>query len=184
MTEEKARQGTGRPREQKLTFYHPAASGNGVAMQVEPRVNRREGDRYNCFFFEMAAQKPVVANEGEKRPMAAFDWENKLTVKMDFGDLCEMLLVLEGRQEKIGGSKNGLYHDTGRANTVITFGKSVEKGGYNFGLSRKDKESGHVARLAIGLSESEACGLRCILQAGLFFITFHTHLLGSVGETP
>ena len=171
-----------KPRDQKLVFYHPSAAGSGVALQIDPRVNRREGDRYNCFFFEMAAQKAVAERDGEKRSFAAFDWENKLTVKMDFADLCELLLVLEGKQERVGGQKNGLYHDTERANTVISFGRIPEKSGYSFGLSRKDKESGQLTRLSIGLSEAEAIGLRCIIQAGLFFITFHSHLFARPAE--
>lgn len=177
MSTETGKQGNGsRAREQKLAFYHPNAAGNGVALQLEPRVNRREADRYNCFFFEMAAQKTVSERDGEKRVMPTFDWTNKLTVKMDFADICELLLVLEGRQERVGGQKNGIYHDSDKANTIITFGKIPEKGGYSFGLSRKDKESGQLTRLNIGLSEAEAIGLRCIIQSGLFFITFHTHV--------
>lgn len=177
MTTATAKAGNGgKIREQKLAFYHPVSTGTGVALQIEPRINRREADRYNCFFFEMAAQKPVAEREGERRAYAAFDWEHKLTVKMDFSDICEMLLVLEGRQERVGGQKNGLYHDTEKANTVITFGRIPEKSGVVFGLSRKDKESGVVTRLNIGLSEAEAIGLRSIIQAGLFFVTFHTYL--------
>lgn len=173
---ENGTKGAGPAREQKLSFYHPVSAGNGVALQIEPRVNRREADRYNCFFFEMAAQKAVAEREDGKRAFAAFDWENKMTVKLDFADICELLMVLEGRQERVGGQKSGLYHDTGKANTVISFGRIPEKSGYSFGLSRKDKETGQVTRLSIGLSEAEALGLRCVLQAGLFFITFHTHL--------
>lgn len=177
MTTEAGKSGNGaRIREQKLTIYHPNNAGNGVALQFEPRVNRRDADRYNCFFFEMAAQKTAAERDGDKRVMPTFDWVNKLTVKLDFADICEMLLVLEGRQERVGGQKNGIYHDSEKANTVITFGKIPEKGGYAFGLSRKDRASGQLTRLTIGLSEAEAIGLRCIIQAGLFFVTFHTHL--------
>ncbi|MEI6563920.1 MAG: hypothetical protein WCO42_06410 [bacterium] len=183
MTTETGKQGNGaKPRDQKLTYYHPTSSGNGVALQIDPRVNRREGDRYNCFFFEMAAQKTAPERDGEKRGYSSFDWENKLTVKMDFGDLCELLLVLEGKQERVGGQKNGLYHDTEKANTVISFGRIPEKSGYSFGLSRKEKESGKLTRLTIGLSEAEAIGLRCIIQSGLFFITFHSHLFSKAAE--
>lgn len=149
---------------------------------MEPRVRRRETDRFNCFFFEMAAQKTAPEREGDRRTFATFDWENRLTVKMDFPDLCEMLLVLEGKQERVGGQKNGLYHDSEKANTVISFGKNAEKGGFLFGLSRKDKESGQLTRLHIGLSEAEAIGLRSVLQAGLFLVTFHGQLWGSLGE--
>lgn len=183
MTAGAGKQGNGaRPREQKLIFYHPNAAGNGVALQVEPRVRRREGDRFNCFFLEMAAQKTAAERDGDKRVFPTFDWENKLTVKMEFPDICEMLLVLEGRQDRVGGQKNGLYHDSEKANTVISFGRIPEKSGFSFGLSRKDKESGQLTRLSIGLSEAEAIGLRYILQAGLFFVTFHTHLFPMAPE--
>lgn len=175
---------TGKSREQKLTFYHPGVSGSGSALQLEPRINRRESDRYNCFFLEMAAQKTAGGKEGGKKVFATFDWENKLTVKLDFADSCELLAVLEGRQERAGGQRNGLYHETDRASTVITAFKNVEKGGYGVGLSRKDKASGALERVHINLSEAEALGLRCILQAGLFFITFHSHLFPIAAEAP
>ena len=101
---------------------------------------------------------------------------------MDFADICELLLVLEGKQERVGGQKNGIYHDSEKANTVITFGKIPEKGGYSLGLSRKEKESGQLTRLSIGLSEGEAMGLRCILQVGLFMVTFYGQMWGGRGE--
>ena len=169
-----------KPRGQKLAFYHPNAAGNGVALQLEPKVRRRESDRFNCFFFEMAGQKKAPEPEGDRRVYPAFDWENRLTVKMEFPDICEMLMVLEGKQDRVGGQKNGLYHDSEKANTVISFGKNTEKGGYLFGLSRKAKESGQLTRLHIGLSEAEATGLRSILQAGLFLVTFHGQLWGGM----
>jgi hypothetical protein len=177
MNTETKKQGNGtRIREQKLTFYHPNATGTGVALQLEPRIRRHDKDRYNCFFFEMAAQKTAAEREGDKKVFPTFDWEHKLTVKMDFPDICEMLLVLEGKQERVGGQKNGLYHDSEKATTIIAFGRIPDREGYSFGLSRKDKESGQLTRLNIGLSEAEAIGLKHILQVGLFFVTFHTHL--------
>lgn len=165
-----------KPRESRLTFYHPNAAGNGVALQLEPKLRRRDTDRHGGFFFEMAAQKTAAQREGGKKVFPTFDWENKLVVKMDFTDICEMLLVLEGKQERVGGQKSGLYHDSEKASTVISFGKLPEREGYTFGLSRKEKESGQLTRLHIGLSEAEATGLRHILQGGLFLITFSDHL--------
>jgi hypothetical protein len=184
MKEESAKLGVGtKLRDSKMAFYHPNGTGTGVALQFEPRINRNMGDRYNCFFFEMAGQKTISGREGDKRVMATFDWSNKLTVKMDFSDLCEMLLVLEGRQERVGGQKNGIYHDSDKANTVISFAKIPEKGGYAFGLSRKDKESGQLNRLNIVLSEAESIGLRCLIQSGLFFITFHSNVFAVTDRT-
>jgi hypothetical protein len=173
---------TAKPREQKLVFYHPNNTGTGSALQLEPRVNRRGPDRYNCFFMEMAAQKTAVGRDGDKKVHATFDWENKLTVKLEFLDICELLAVLEGRQERAGGQRNGLYHETERASTVITLSRNTEKPGLFLGLSRKDKASGSLVRLHLTLSEAETVGLRSIFQVGLFLITFHTHIFPPAGE--
>jgi hypothetical protein len=167
------REPAARPREQKLVIYHPTSAGNGAAVQLEPRINRREGDRYNCFFLEMAAQKSTASRQGDQKSFATFDWEHKLTVKLDYADLCELLAVLEGHVERAGGARNGLYHENGRCNTMISFQKA-EKGG----LSRKDKATGQITRVQIVLSEAECIGLRCILQSGLFLVLFHAHLFG------
>lgn len=168
-----------KPREPRLSFYHPNSSGSGVAVQLAPRFNRRDTDRYNCFFLDMAGQKTVAEREGDRRVFPTFDWENRLTVKLDFPDICEMLLVLEGKQERVGGQKNGLYHDSEKGSTIITFGRIPEKSGVGIGLSRKDKESGQLTRFSTILSEAEAIGLRCVFQAGLFFVTLHS--LGTDG---
>lgn len=145
-------------------------------MQLEPRVNRKEADRYNCFFLEMAPQKTAAGRDAGKMVPATFDWEHKLTVKLDFPDICELLAVLEGRIEKAGGERNGLFHQNGKANTIITLQKNTEKGGFFLGLSKKEKENGQLTRVHLALNESEAIGLRSVFQIGLFFITFYTHL--------
>jgi len=176
--------GTNRAREQKLVIYHPNNAGTGAAVQLEPRFNRRESDRYNCFFLEMAAQKTAPGREEGHRVPATFDWERKLTVKLDFNDICEILAVLEGRAEKVGGARSGLFHDSGQASTVITFQRNTEKGGYLLGLSRKEKADAQAqaARVHMVLSEAEAIGLRCIFQHSLFYLTFHTHLFGWMAD--
>lgn len=160
----------------RLALYHPAGTGTGSALQLELRLNRAGEDRYDCFFLELAAQKSAAGREGERRVPATFDWENKLTVKLDFADVCELLSVLEGREERVGGQRNGLYHEHSQASTVISFQKSKEKAGYFLGLSRKGKENGQVARVQMLLSETEAIGLRCLFQSGLFFMTYRNVL--------
>ena len=122
-----------KPRAQKLVVYHPTQAGTGAAMQLEPRINRQESDRYNCFFLDMAAQKTAATRDGDKQVPASFDWEHKLTVKLDFTDICEMLAVLEGRVDKLGGQKNGLFHRNGNSSTVITLQKA-EKSGFRHDL--------------------------------------------------
>ena len=166
--------GTGKAHPQKLVMYHPNSAGTGAALQLEPRLNRQASDRYNFFFLELAAQKGVADRAGGKAGNASFDWEHKLTVKLDFTDLCEILAVLEGRAERLGGQKNGLFHRNGESSTVITLQKG-DRGGYFLGLSKKSGE-GPVLRVSILLSDAEMIGLRCVLQGGLFFLSFHDYL--------
>ncbi len=163
---------------QPLAIYHPNAKGTGAALQLEPRVNRRRGDRANCFFVDLAGQKTVAGTSEGRRVPATFDWERKLTIKLGFNDVCEVLAVLEGRQTQAGGARDGLFHDNGNANTLITFQQDAGGKGYYLGLSRKDKGADQADRVGILLSATEAIGLRCILQTGLFFVFFHTHLFG------
>lgn len=165
----------------RLALYHPAGTGGGAALQLELRLNRPGEDRYDCFFLELASQKSAAGREGDRRVPATFDWENKLTVKLDFADVCELLSVLEARAERVGGQRNGLYHENSQASTVISFQQSKEKGGYFLGLSRKGKESGQVARVQMLLSETEAIGLRCLFQSGLFFMTYR-NVFGEAGR--
>jgi len=126
----------------------------------------------------MAPQKTAAGRQGDQKVPATFDWEHKLTVKLEFQDICELVTVLEGRAEKAGGARNGLYHQNGQSSTVITFQKNTEKGGYFIGLSKKGLACGEAIRVHMLLSEAEATGLRCIFQAALFLVTFHTHLFG------
>lgn len=166
----------------KLTFYHPTGAGNGTAMQIEPRLNTADTDRYNCFFLEMARQKTASSRTAGGKTPATFDWENKLTVKLDFFDICEFLNVLEGRSECVGGERKGLYHENGKATTMITLQRKTDKPGYFLGLSRKDKQGGQPIRLGISLGESEAVGLRCIFQTSLLMIAFHSQLFAFAGK--
>jgi len=154
-----------------LTLYHPTSRSSGSALSLEPRLNRRTGDRFNCFFLAMARQKEME----EKREFAAFDWDNKVTVKLDFTDICELLRVLEGHIPQAGRDGKGLFHQTAQANTIITLQRREQGEGFELGLSKK-KNGEAPYQIRITLSEAEALGIRCIFQTGLFFITFHSQM--------
>jgi hypothetical protein len=160
---------------QPLRLYHPSTSGRGAAMQLEPRFSHDQEARYNCFFLELAAQQTPPRHVEGQRVHATFNWQDKLAVKLDFTDICELLTVLEGRAENAGGTRGGIFHQNSVANTIIKF-QRADQGGYMLGLSRKEMASGQAARVSIVLSEAEALGLRHILQSSLFFLCFHQHL--------
>jgi hypothetical protein len=161
----------------RLVLYHANATGTGMAVRFEMRLNREGEDRYDCFFLEMAHQQKAEANASGGGATGRFDWERKATVKLDFADLCEFLLVLEGRRDAAGG-KNGLYHQVPGASTLIAFKRTAEPDGnrYLIGVSKKAKDGAQIFKGHIVLSEAEALGLRCILQTGLFFLTFNSSL--------
>lgn len=158
-----------------IAFYHPNSKGTGSAMRLEPRINRDDRDRYNCFFMELAGQKTAANLKGGAGVPATFDWANKITVKLGFLDVAEILTVLEGRSDNAGGSRNGLYHAAGNGNTLISFQANREQRIYHLSVSKKNG-SETPRKLGITLNEVEATGLRCLLQTGLFFVTFSSFL--------
>lgn len=159
-------------RGRSIRFCHPNGKGTGSALRVEPRINRSGEDRYNCFFLEMAAQKSTAGGPGSNGDFATFDWDNKIVVKLGFLDISEILMVLEGRMAKVGGSRSGLYHASQQGNTLISLARQDDRQNYLLSLSRKRNGESAAQRISIALSDVEATGLRCLFQTGLFFVTF------------
>jgi len=155
-----------------IGFFHPTSKGSGSALRLEPRINRDDNDRYNCFFLEMAPQKSLASRGADGMTPATFDWTKKITVKLGFLDIAELLTVMEGRAPKVGGDRNGLYHANAGSNTLIAFQRNPDTGTYFLALSIKRNGDSTPHKLAITLSECEVTGLRCLLQTGLFFVTF------------
>ena len=164
---------------ESLRFYHANGKGSGAAVQLEPRLNQHPGDRYNCFFLDMASQKTIADRSGGQggTTHATFDWDKKITVKLDFADITELLSVLEGASDHVGGEREALYHQSGDTNTMIRFSRHAS-GGVALSLSRKSVGDSQPNRIGTVLSQAEAIGLRHIFQMGLFFITFPTIVRG------
>lgn len=160
----------------RLALYHASGKGNGAAIRLEARLNRDGEQGYNCFFLEAAAQNG--SPQGGRERQTAFDWEHKITVKLGFSDICELLAVLEGVQAQAGGRRNGLYHESRDAVTMIRFERR-EDGSYCLGLSRKVGDPSEPHRLHFVLSPVEAVGIRVLLTHGLFGLTF-PQVCGSV----
>ncbi|MFC1452046.1 hypothetical protein ACFLSJ_01725 [Verrucomicrobiota bacterium] len=156
-------------RGERVVFYHPNQQGSGSAARLDPRMNQGIHGRPNCFFLEMAEQK-AVAGQGNGGPArASFDWENKITVKLGFQDICHFLAVIEGRADHAGGKRDGLYHQNGSTNTLIGLKKN-ENGGYFLSLSQKRGREEESRRISTVLSDVEAVGLKHVLSVGLFFM--------------
>jgi hypothetical protein len=152
----------------RLAFYRANPQGTGSVAQIELKLDRTN-DRGSCLFLSMARQLPPEA-PGEGRATGRFDWNNRATVKLGFGDTSEILAVLEGRQPQAGGEK-GLYHQARGMNTIITF-KRREDGGYWLGLSRRNEAKEPVFKAQIGMGEAEGVGLRCALSGVMPWLAF------------
>ena len=159
----------------RLVFYHANGKGTGAAVQFELRMNRNGEGSYDCIFMEMALQKTTASSIGGERTPATFDWGRKVTVKLDFNDICEMLLVLEGQKETLGSNKNGLYHEAKGASVLIALEKDAGQSGYYVGISKK-RGAEQVFKGRMLLSQTESLGLRHILQASLFWMVFRRNV--------
>lgn len=157
----------------RLTFYHANSKGSGSAVQFE--VVPIGGDRSGAVYMTLARQKSVagVNDEGQRR-YASFDWQNKVIVKLNFNDLCQMLLVFRGKNQTIDG---GLYHDSRSKTTIINLTRQTEPfPGMVLDVSRKAKEGNDdPIRVRIVLNDAETYGLGTVLEQSLSAVAFGIH---------
>ena len=157
----------------RLVFYHPNSKGTGCAVQfdIRPATSDREG----CLFAAFANQKGLAAGSraGNSRQAATFAWNDKITVKLNFGDVCQLMLVLCGKAPSVADGK-GLFHDAGGSSTVIHMSRVAEPvSGTAFEVSKKRKDSSAPAQRArILFTEAESFGLARLFDAALFPLAF------------
>lgn len=162
-----------RPYRPRLSFYHANSKGSGSAVRFEviPACGEREG----VVFMTLAQQKSVAAgsNDQGNRQHATFDWQNRVTVKLNFNDLCQMLLVFRGQATTINDGK-GLYHDARTTTTLINLTRQAEPyPGLSLDVSRKGKSEGEPAiRVRILFNGAEVLGLGAVLEQSLGVVAF------------
>ena len=94
-------------------------------------------------------------------------------MKLNFGDLCQMLLVFRGLAATIADGK-GLYHDSRNMTTLINLTRQTEPHpGLALDVSRRGKtESEPAARARIVFNSAEAFGLGAALEQTLGLLAF------------
>ncbi len=156
-----------------LSFYHANGKGTGSAARLE--VIPACGDRDGVVFVTLAQQKSVATGSASQgnRQHATFDWQNRVTVKLNFGDLCQMLLVFRGQSATIAEGK-GLYHDSRNTTTIINLSRQAEPyPGLALDVSRRGKdESEQAVRVRIVFNAAEAFGLGVALEQTLGLLAF------------
>lgn len=156
-----------------LSFYHANPKNTGCAIQfsVEPATPDRDGAAY----FSIAKQKTVASNDGERR-FASFDWANKITVKLNFIEVSELLLVLGGHLPAIThGGKDGLFHTSPTATTTISLKRTDDPAhpGFLLGVGRSPKADPNARQYyTFAFWPAEAFGLRAALTAQMGLLAF------------
>lgn len=116
-------------------YFHASPKGTGSACKFE--LHPAHDDIAGSIFVQMAMQKTVASYCGGTQIFPTFDWENKITLKLDRTDLSQIIQVLRGMRESINDGK-GIFHRSARANTIIKFYHQIEpKSGYMLSASRK-----------------------------------------------
>lgn len=161
---------TYRPR---LSFYHANGKGTGSAARFE--IVPACGDRDGVVYLTLAQQKSVASGSVDHgtRQHATFDWQNRVTVKLNFSDLSQILLVFRGMATTIADGK-GLYHDSRNMTTIINVARQTEPHlGLALDVSRRGKsESDSATRVRIVFNSAEAFGLGVALEQILGVLAF------------
>jgi hypothetical protein len=161
----------------RLAFYHPNSKGNGSAAALEllPALGRDEGGVY----LTLANQLTVGNRSGDNPTFPTFDWENRITIFLDFFDLCKILQVLRGVKEAIDDG-NGMFHRSGRHNTKIVFRHLVDPvAGYSLEIYRTSVDGKTESRARIFFSDWEAVGLMEALTGAMVYVGFGVPQLAS-----
>lgn len=168
-----ARPGQYRP---SLAFYHANAKGTGCAMKLV--LHPAHDDTDGCIMMTMANQLTVGDRQGPNPVFPKFDWEGRLTVKLDFSDLTRIVQVFRGERESIEDGK-GLYHTTARFSTRIGLRHIVEPSScYSLELYRSSRGGARDESSArIVLSDSEALGLCLAIEGSFSVICFGIPML-------
>lgn len=156
-----------------LVFYHPNGRGNGAAIRfsVEPATADRDG----AVFFSIAKQNGTAGSTPEQK-FASFDWANRTTVKLNFVEVAEILMVFGGQASALShAGKDGLYHNSAQATTSVELKRSEDPGrpGYLLGVGRTPKADPNARQYhAFVFRPAEAVGLRLALQAEMGLLAF------------
>ena len=158
-----------------LSFYHANGKNSGFAIQfsVDPATPDRDG----ALYFSIARQKTVgnASAQGLDR-YASFDWQNKASVKLNFIEVAEILMVLGGQASVLThAGKEGLFHNSPSATTSISFKRAEDpnRPGFLLGVGRTPKADPNARQYyTFAFWPAEAVGLRFALQAQMGLIAF------------
>lgn len=161
----------------RLAFYHQNARGNGTAVQFEisPATSAHDGQLY----LSIAPQDPTPANvvtTSTGKRCAAYQWRNRVCVKLTFVETAEIVQVLAGDATAINhAGKGAFYHSTADAVTTLDMRLADDPGrpGVILSVTRSPKNAPESKQsLVFVFTPAEAYGLRLALEQALFLMAF------------
>ena len=158
-----------------LAFYRasPKGTGSAVKMNLHPAHDDVDGS----IMLTIANQLTVGNRMGPNPTFPTFDWENAITVKLDFNDLTQILQVLRGETESINEGK-GLYHRSPRGATGIRFYHLIDPvPGYALDISRKAGKEGEETRAHFLFGPAEALGICEAIAGAIYIVAFGIPML-------
>lgn len=158
-----------------LAFYHANAKGTGCAvkMTLHPATVDAIGITTDgCIWLEIAQQMTIGNRMGPNLTFPRFDWDNRMTAKLDFNDICLILQVLRGETEEINDGK-GIYKRTACGFTVIKFRHIIDPIiGYALELTSRIVDKGEDVRVNFLMSPAEALGICEAFSGSMRLIAF------------
>ena len=158
-----------------LAFYRASAKGTGSAVKM--KLHPAHDDTDGSIMLTIANQKTVGSRMGPNPTFSTFDWENAMTVKLDFNDLTQILQVLRGETESINEGK-GLYHRSPLGLTGIRFSHMVDPvSGYALDVSRRASKEGEETRAHFLFNSAEALGICEAITGAMYIVAFGIPML-------
>ena len=147
------------------------ANGKCTGCAIRYRMYVAQHHTPGYLMMEVAKQKTVGSRSGGTVQYPTFDWEGAICVKMNLGDLAQMIMVFRGIQESILDGK-GVYHQTAKADTVIRFTHQIEpRPGYLLEISTRPR-GGELKNCYYFFSPEEAVGFSIALEGVMPYLAF------------
>lgn len=154
----------------QFALYHasPKGIGGALKMALHPAHDAVDGS----IWVTLANQLTIGDRRGPNPIYPRFDWENSISIKLDFNDLCQLLQVLRGECEAINDGK-GLYHSSASGTTRIVFRHLIEPVScYSLEVYRSPRNGGEDQNAHFTFSACEAGGICDAIADSMGVIAF------------
>ena len=145
-----------------ITICHANARGTGTALRLELHPANTDSD---------GSILATIAPQNAMKPVASFDWNNSISVRLCLMDLAKILQVFRGNYESIDDGK-GFYHCTINGFTVVRLYHRIEPiGGYVLDVAHKPND-GETVRLVFLMNYDEAFALAEAIDHAMLYVAF------------